>query len=185
MEQIIDEKYLEENPNHIFVFGDNTIRKGIGGAAALRYNVNVYGFITKKFPGGEDDDYYKPEEYEGIFYNEISKLLKIIKDNPDKLYLISKLGAGLANRFLIYDKIIKPKLKRLLSNEDNVKFLYDDDDIEYDWFGYVDHDNRAIVFKYEENKKLFEFLKDTQINETKKFKATTKEDAVVKLLDMS
>jgi hypothetical protein len=32
----ITKKYLENHPNHIFVFGDNSLRQGKGGAASLR-----------------------------------------------------------------------------------------------------------------------------------------------------
>ena len=44
----ITQKYLREHSNEIFVFGDNILRKGHGGAAALRNEPNTYGFITKK-----------------------------------------------------------------------------------------------------------------------------------------
>jgi len=46
----ITESFLNENPNTIFVFGDNLKRIVCGGAAALRYHKQSYGFITKKYP---------------------------------------------------------------------------------------------------------------------------------------
>jgi len=45
---IITAQYLKENPDHIFVFGDNTVRKGFGGAAKFRDFPNTYGFVTLK-----------------------------------------------------------------------------------------------------------------------------------------
>ncbi|MFW6247319.1 MAG: hypothetical protein ACOC22_04075 [bacterium] len=63
MEEIITRKYLKENPEHIFVFGDNLLRKGYGGAAKLRDLPNTYGFITKKYPDNKDESFYTPDEY--------------------------------------------------------------------------------------------------------------------------
>ena len=91
MEEIITEDYLNANPNFIFVFGDNLKRVGCGGAAKLRHLPNTYGFITKKAPSNKDEDYYKPEEYHDIFMDEVDKLHEEIFNNPDKIYLISKL----------------------------------------------------------------------------------------------
>lgn len=123
MEQIITREYLRSNPNHIFVFGDNLLRVGRGGAAKLRDEPNTYGFITKKAPTYKDEDYYTPEEFEDVFLNELIKLQLLISATPNKTYLISKIGAGLANKYKIWDKIIEPNLKKQLSF-DNVKFLW-------------------------------------------------------------
>lgn len=118
----ITKAYLRENPDHIFVFGDNCKRKGKGGAATLRDEPNTYGFITKKAPNNNDGSFYKPKEYEEKFQVELRKLMKEIQRNPDKTYLISKLGAGLANKYGIYQKVIKPGLT-ILKNYHNVRFL--------------------------------------------------------------
>ena len=125
MEETITKDYLIQNPDHIFVFGDNLDRKGLKGAASLRNEENTYGFITKKHPNSLSSSFYRPEEYEPVFYRELDKLKKIIEDNPTKTFLISKLGAGLANRFNIFEEVIEPKIKRLLFNYSNIKFLWD------------------------------------------------------------
>jgi hypothetical protein len=123
MELIITREYLRSNPNHIFVFGDNLLRVGHGGTAKLRDEPNTYGFITKKAPTYKDEDYYTLEEFEDVFLNELIKLQLLISAAPNKTYLISKIGAGLANKYKIWDKIIEPNLKKQLSF-DNVKFLW-------------------------------------------------------------
>ena len=107
---IVTAQYLRDNPDHIFVFGDNTIRKGKGGAAKLRDFPNTYGFITKKYPNNLDGSFYRPKEYMSIFVDESMKLAQEITDNPDKTYLISKLGAGLANKYGIWEQVIKERL---------------------------------------------------------------------------
>lgn len=120
----ITEQHLIDNPNEIFVFGDNTFRKGTGGAAALRHLPNTYGFITKRTPRRDEDACYEPWEYAYLFEMELNKLKHIIEANPDKTYLISKVGAGLANDYGIFEKIIEPNLKPALEKYPNVKFLW-------------------------------------------------------------
>ena len=121
---IVTREFLRKNPDHIFVFGDNLVHNGYGGAASLRDEPNTYGFITKKRPSNHDSSFYKPHEYHSVFYKEIDYLNDEISSNPDKIYLISKLGAGLANKFQIWEVIIEPYLKQLLSGYSNVKFLF-------------------------------------------------------------
>lgn len=115
--------YLRQNPNHIFVFGDNLQRKGMRGAASLRNEPNTYGFVTKKAPNNNDGSFYKPEEYLPKFKSEIKKLKKELIKNPDKIYFISRLGGGLANKYKIWQKVIRPGLEELNKFE-NVIFLF-------------------------------------------------------------
>ena len=63
----ITKKYLQENPNHIFVFGDNFLKRGKAGGAEFRDEPNTYGFLTKKYPNNNDDSFFKPNEYVKIF----------------------------------------------------------------------------------------------------------------------
>ena len=127
---IVTAQYLRDNPDHIFVFGDNTIRKGKGGAAKLRDFRNAYGFITKKYPNNLDRSFYGPKEYQPIFEVELAKLIKEIESHncfykeEGNDYLISKLGAGLANRYGIWEHVIEPRLN-LLANYSNVTLLWE------------------------------------------------------------
>lgn len=73
---IITQEFLDSNPDAYFVFGDNLIREGCGGAAALRHHPHAVGFITKKFPDNKDESFYRPEEYSPIFFEELHKLKK-------------------------------------------------------------------------------------------------------------
>jgi len=122
---VITNEYLRANPNHIFVFGDNTIRKGKGGAATLRDEPNTFGFITKKFPNNSDESFYRPAEYQKIFHDERQKLIDEIIAHPERTYLISKIGAGLANRYHIWEEVIKPGLV-VLGYFKNVQFIFDE-----------------------------------------------------------
>ena len=119
------EGFLNSNPKTVFVFGDNTIRQGYGGAAILRDHPQSYGFITKKYPDNEDESFYQPNEYAGIFFDELVKLREEIKEEPFKTFYISQLGGGLANKYNIWEKIIKNGLEKNLQEFPNVVFLWE------------------------------------------------------------
>lgn len=126
-DRIITTKYLRENPDHIFVFGDNQIRKGKKGAAIHRDEPNAYGFVTKKYPSFNPDAYFKIREYRKVFDKEISLLMSLIEQNPNQTFMISRLGSGLANRFQIWEYIIQEGLK-CLQVYPNVVFLFQFDE---------------------------------------------------------
>ena len=122
----ITQEFLEDNPNAYFVFGDNLERYGHGGAAKLRDHPHAIGFITKKFPDNRDGSFYKPEEYSPVFFEELKKLKAIVEKRTDKLFFISKLGGGLANKFRIWDRLIRHNLVRTLDDFSNVIFCWSD-----------------------------------------------------------
>jgi len=121
--KIIDKDYLEDNPKVVFVFGDNIQRSGYGGAAVLRDCINAYGFITKKRPDNGSTSFFKPEEYKLRFEMEIKRLEKRVTASPNTTFLVSALGAGLANRYNIYEEVIEEGLKEFSKKFKNVKLL--------------------------------------------------------------
>lgn len=122
----ITQEFLDNDLNAYFVFGDNLERYGHGGAASLRDHPHAIGFITKKFPDNKDESFYKPEEYSPVFFEELGKLKTIIEKRPDKIFYISQLGGGLANRYKIWEKLIRHNLVRSLTDLDNVVFCWPD-----------------------------------------------------------
>jgi hypothetical protein len=124
---IITQEFLDDNPDSYFIFGDNLIREGMGGAAILRYHPHAIGFITKKYPDNKDGSFYKPEEYSPVFFEELKKLKRIIQSKPNKTFYISQLGGGLANKFRIWQKLIRHNLVKELEIFDNVIFCWDDE----------------------------------------------------------
>ena len=124
---IVTKEFLDENLTAIFVFGDNILREGYGGAAVLRDHPRAYGFITKKSPNNLDYAFYKLEDYKAVFMDELIKLKEKIKENPFDTFYISQLGAGLANKHKIWENIIKDGLEKNLKHFSNVVFLWDDD----------------------------------------------------------
>jgi hypothetical protein len=121
----ITEDFLKDNPNAYFVFGDNTFRRGYGGGASLRDHPRSYGFITKKFPDNRDSSFYDCEEYREVFPKELQNLKTFINENCEYTFYISQLGGGLANRYHIWETIVKKQLEEEFQNYDNVVFLWE------------------------------------------------------------
>ena len=124
-DSILSTQYLRDNPEHIFVFGDNKLGRGKKGAAIHRDEPNSYGFITKKRPSYANDAYYKPREYKDVFDKELTKLMQYIENCPHLTFLISRLGSGLANKYKIWEKVIEEGLLPL-KKYPNVKFLFEE-----------------------------------------------------------
>lgn len=121
--KFISEEDLDKHPDWVFVFGDNTIRRGYGGAAKLRDHSQSYGFITKKYPDWKDSSFYTPDEYRPVFEEEMKKLIALIETNPNKMFIISKLGSNLANKFGIYEAVIRDRLVELKEAYGNVVLM--------------------------------------------------------------
>jgi len=102
----ITPEWLRKHPEVIFIFGDNLLGKGKKGSAICRDESNAWGFITKKEPNNNDSSFFRPRDYENVLIEEIYRLDKLIKQNSNKTILISKVGAGLANKYHIRSMII-------------------------------------------------------------------------------
>tara|TARA_R110002074_G_scaffold402324_1_gene606943 strand:- start:2175 stop:2519 length:345 start_codon:yes stop_codon:yes gene_type:complete len=107
------------------VFGDNLDRIGRGGAAALRDHPQSIGFITKKTPSHRPAAYFFPDEYRPVFDKEVIHLCRTISRNPDKTYLISPVGSGLANAYGIFQQVIDGPLQQALGQFSNVVILWE------------------------------------------------------------
>ena len=120
---IINEDFLNNHISCRFIFGDNLVHKGLGGAAKLRNHSSSIGFITKKYPNNKDESFFKIDEYMSVFNDEKNKLELFIFNNSHLYFLISKLGSGLANRYFIFENIIGPWLLSL-NKFKNVSLLF-------------------------------------------------------------
>ena len=61
----ITRQMLRDEPDVLFVFGDNMQRRGLGGqAAAMRGEPNAVGIPTKKFPSMGPNSFFTNEDHE-------------------------------------------------------------------------------------------------------------------------
>ena len=100
---ILHNKYTVElandNPNCIFIFGDNLMKKGTGGQACIRYCKNSFGVPTKKYPSCHENAYFTDNEYDcncDIIINTINKLREELNKYDFMIFPLDGLGTGLA-----------------------------------------------------------------------------------------
>lgn len=80
--------------------------------------------LLKKNPDNRDESFYNPDNYRMDFLAYAVELQIFIEKNIEKTFYISQLGGGLANRYKIWEKVLKPGLEKYFSCYDNVVFLW-------------------------------------------------------------
>lgn len=93
---------VQSRKDHLFLFGDNDIQKGLGGQAIIRNQSNSHGIPTKRYPNHNYYSYYHDKDYaihiekiDKAFDEAISKFI-----NGDYEYIVipeDGLGTGLAH----------------------------------------------------------------------------------------
>jgi hypothetical protein len=95
---------LRKNPDVIYVFGDNVVRRGMGGQAMeMRGEPNAHGVVTKWKPTTEDDAYFHDRDYDSIekllhvdFGNLRMRCMKDPNSIPVVVFPADGLGTGLS-----------------------------------------------------------------------------------------
>jgi hypothetical protein len=63
----IEPSDLRDHPDHLYLFGDNELRKGRGGLAAVcRGRRNAIGVATKSAPQRTEDAYWNDADYDRL-----------------------------------------------------------------------------------------------------------------------
>jgi hypothetical protein len=88
---------VDSNPNSLFIFGDNLIKRGLGGQAIIRNCENAYGIPTKKLPTMSHNAFFSDYEYD----RNVQHIKKAIDNIPNGSYDTivfpeDGLGTGLA-----------------------------------------------------------------------------------------
>lgn len=92
----ITRKNLRENPNKVYLFGDNLAKRGMGGQAKeMRGEENAIGIPTKKYPTMNDKAFFTDDEFESNKERILNEFKKIPK-NKTVVVPSSGLGTGLA-----------------------------------------------------------------------------------------
>lgn len=115
-----NEEFCLKNKDALIVFGDNLIRKGKAGQAAIRDCKNAYGIPTKRLPSMNPDAFFSDKLEEiNIVQEHLDFLLKEHK-NGRVIYLPTDgIGTGLARLSSKSPKInemIQSFFKKALNN---------------------------------------------------------------------
>jgi len=92
----------KNNPNKLYIFGDNFIRKGYGGQAQIRDCQNSFGIATKFAPGTYEKDYFSDIMYDqciNIIKMDIDDLLQYLSTTSiidTVIFPVDGLGTGLS-----------------------------------------------------------------------------------------
>src|SRR5690606_6469963 len=93
-------KALDEEPDSLFVYGDNMQRWGKGGQAVIRDCPNAIGIATKKAPKREEDAYFTDRDLDW-FRKEITDKSSILRSHlaagRDVYWPMDGIGTGLAD----------------------------------------------------------------------------------------
>ena len=95
-QKFINREDLQDNPDLLYVFGDNEIRSGMGGqAGAMRGEPNAFGIATLSAPGTPwlDEDFEHNFE---VINNDILDLLGILEEYNGLVFPTDGVGTGLA-----------------------------------------------------------------------------------------
>lgn len=100
VDYIITRGDVQANPNVLYLFGDNSIRRGLGGQAKqMRGEPNAIGIITKKYPCNEDrcflsDEFYTTNKIDITV--DIDRVINKFKRGGYINIIIPPLGVGMA-----------------------------------------------------------------------------------------
>lgn len=86
-------------PHALFVYGDNNVRKGVGGQAIIRNLPNTIGIPTKKYPSNNPNSFYSDREYLDNKRRIDSAIKSIISLSANYKYVVlpeDGFGTGLA-----------------------------------------------------------------------------------------
>jgi len=93
----ITRAFVREHRDHIFLFGDNVVRRGLGGqAAAMRGEPNVVGIPTKKLPSDRKEAFFTDAELEQnkAAIDQAFEHLTHISIAPEQIIVIPADGLG-------------------------------------------------------------------------------------------
>lgn len=117
----------QDNPNKLYIFGDNSIYKGKAGQAQIRDEMNTHGIPTKRFPTMNDDAFMRdePKDYEYV-NTDLQILKKIIETGMYDTIVFPKdgLGTGLAKMPKTSPKLFQ-ELCNKLEKRFNIKMTKD------------------------------------------------------------
>jgi len=88
-------KECAENPKKLYIFGDNTIRVGMGGQAMIRPAKNSIGIATKMLPSNAKDAFFSDTtEQAWILAGDIADMFQAFEDGGYDILVLPADGLG-------------------------------------------------------------------------------------------
>lgn len=89
---------LVNNPQWLYVFGDNMVRRGLGGQAKeMRGEPNAVGIITKRFPSMSEGAFLTDKDYDEWVRMSKSDIARLEGHDGVVIWPANGVGTGLAN----------------------------------------------------------------------------------------
>lgn len=124
-QKIIKREDLQANPDFMYLFGDNLVRKGLGGQAGeMRGEPNAIGIATKKYPNNDPLSFFYDDQYmENVaaIYEDIMPAMQHLMNGGVLVIPMDGLGTGLSAL-----PLHAPRTNKAL--EDLISYLYDVDE---------------------------------------------------------
>lgn len=126
IQKIFSVKDCNNNPNKIYIFGDNLCGIGKGGQAIIRDCSNAFGIPTKRAPSMNSNAFFSDQfdEYEAV-KAKIEKLITLDRYKTDITFVFptAGLGTGLARMNQTSPKLFK-YMNKILYNFFGVYYEY-------------------------------------------------------------
>lgn len=90
---------VKRYPHALFVYGDNNVKKGLGGQAIIRNLPNAIGIPTKKYPSNHPNAFYNDSDFEDNKMRIDAAIKLIIELSHNYKYVVlppNGFGTGLA-----------------------------------------------------------------------------------------
>ena len=93
----ITRSMLRDEPDKLFVFGDNFKRRGYGGQAKeMRGEPNAVGIPTKFYPGSDECDFFRDSSYGEWLEKSAVDIMRLLFHNGTIVWPINGIGTGRA-----------------------------------------------------------------------------------------
>lgn len=128
-QKFIKRQDLRDNPEWIYLFGDNLMRVGMGGQAAeMRGEPNAYGIPTKVAPGNAPEDFFNDLDFLVVsnqYMDDFAYLMDALDEGKTIVIPEDGLGTGLADLNNKAPKImddLNQFIKRLKEHADDLEY---------------------------------------------------------------
>lgn len=110
----------QANPDVLYVFGDNTLRRGLGGqAGSMRGEPNAVGVATKWEPGMDVGDFFRDDDFDecvAIIEEDLKPVVRALEHGEIVVIPLDGLGTGLSQlpeRAPKIDQYLKGRIHQL------------------------------------------------------------------------